>query len=80
MLRQADRDLLTKTSKSTKLMLLTELKNEIREILKIIKNRNLQFSRRRLDKISVNLPVILRVLRTSLKRIRTCSSIQTRQA
>ena len=80
MLRQADRDLLTKTSKSTKLMLLTELKNEIKEILKIIKNLNLQFNRRRLDKISVNLPVILRVLRTSLKRIRTCSSIQTRQA
>ena len=79
MLRQADKDLLTKTSKSTKLMLQTELKNEIREILKIIKNLSQQFSKRLLGKISVKLRVILRVHRTSVKRTRTCSSIQTKQ-
>ena len=60
-------------------MLLTELKSEIREILKIIKNLNLQFNRHRLDKIWVKLRLTLRVLRTSAKRTHTCSSIRTRQ-
>ena len=81
MLRQADKDLLTKTSKSTKLMLQTELKNEIREILKIIKKLNLHSSRLNLVKMLYRIKVMLKVPQTSiLRRIHTSNSIQTRQA